>query len=917
MNRRLSILMLVTYCVIIGTVLFSSFGNKAFSEDNDPHMTGLPELTHEEIEWQNKHMIRVKKVKLNKLGLERINKWQKKIGQRQLTENELEIVSEGDEIEGILGTTDIKGISGFTEDADSPLIPFPPYVDNSALKYFPPIRSQGSLPSCGCFSGTYYVMTYMYALAHDLDAKTGGDDYRLSPKWTYNMLNGGEKNGVWYYNGYEIGQKHGSATWAEFPYNSDYRAWCLDTPVWYNAIYRRFDQYGYVDNTNLDSGIDQIKQLLMNGYILNIPTYINSWQYKSIGNDPDTAEDDPFVGKKCCYWVNGKEGYHAMTVVGYNDHIWVDVNGNGIVDSGEKGAFRIANSWGTGWIEEGFCWMSYDALKNPSAVEDGPSVNRIYGWFPSRAHWVTARYAYEPVIVAEFTVNHLKRNQLRITLGISDESYSTPTTIWYPKMISLQGGPYAFNGTTTPCDGTFVFDFTDILPSSSEQSHYYIGIYDSALGDEAVLKNYKIIDLFNSGIEATCYDLPIISDAEQIYAWIDYDFDNGNMLPVALAAADPVSGQAPLQVTFNDAGSYDPDGEIISFNWDFGDGVTSSGVIVDHLYELPGSYVATLTVTDNLGGIEKASVTLEVQFDQNRAVHVEDISISLISVPGGISAQAEVTIVDLHGTPMAGVTVAGEWGGIVNASVSGITDSNGIATFISNKTKKTGIITFTVTDVLAAGYLYDANQNIETQDYISTDEPVNQKPVAEAKASPSSGVAPLCVYFTGADSYDTDGQIVSYEWDFGDGGKAAEQTVSYIYSSPGVYEAVLTITDDQGETDSASVLINVTSEYIPLIFIYDITMSVIPVPGGYSAQAEVTVSAQNGFIMNATVEGQWSGLNSDSVTENTDAEGKAVFLSDKTKKQGEFIFTVTNVFAEGYIYDPSKNNETSDSIPNI
>lgn len=35
-----------------------------------------------------------------------------------------------------------------------------------------------------------------------------------------------------------------------------------------------------------------------------------------------------------------------MTLVGYNDNIWVDINGNGIVDNGEKGAFKIANSWG-------------------------------------------------------------------------------------------------------------------------------------------------------------------------------------------------------------------------------------------------------------------------------------------------------------------------------------------------------------------------------------------------------------------------------------------------------------------------------------------------------------------------------------------------------------------------------------------
>ena len=189
-------------------------------------------------------------------------------------------------------------------------------------------------------------MTHMHAMANNLDAQNGGDAMRLSPKWTYNMVNGGGNNGTWYYWAYEIGQKHGSATWAEFPYDSNYRAWNLNPDTWENALYRRFDQYGYVLNTHQDTGIDQVKQMLVNGYILNIPTYIYSWQYQTIGDDPSTSEDDAFAGKKCVSWVNGTSGYHAMTVVGYNDNIWVDINGNGAVDAGEKGAFRIANSWG-------------------------------------------------------------------------------------------------------------------------------------------------------------------------------------------------------------------------------------------------------------------------------------------------------------------------------------------------------------------------------------------------------------------------------------------------------------------------------------------------------------------------------------------------------------------------------------------
>ena len=202
--------------------------------------------------------------------------------------------------------------------------------------------------------------------------------------------------------------------------------------TWYDAIYRRFDSYGYVNNTDTDTGIEQVKQLLLNGYVLNFPTYINSWQWTTVKDDVSTTDDDAFVGRSIAYWVKRHQWVSCHDRGGYNDNIWTDVNGNGAVDSGEKGAFRIANSWGTGWQEGGFCWMAYDALKGTSDVSGAPSSGRIDGWSPARAHWVTARSHYTPKIVAEFTLQHAKRNQLRVTLGLSDTNKTEPSSTWYP-----------------------------------------------------------------------------------------------------------------------------------------------------------------------------------------------------------------------------------------------------------------------------------------------------------------------------------------------------------------------------------------------------------------------------------------------------------------------------------------------------
>jgi len=52
-------------------------------------------------------------------------------------------------------------------------------------------------------------------------------------------------------------------------------------------------------------------------------------------------------------------------------------------------------------------------------------------------------------------------------------------------------------------------------------------------------------------------------------------------------------------VVFNGSGSYDPEGTIVSYAWDFGDSTTATGVTTSHRYLSPGTFNVTLTVTDN------------------------------------------------------------------------------------------------------------------------------------------------------------------------------------------------------------------------------------------------------------------------------------------------------------------------------
>lgn len=88
---------------------------------------------------------------------------------------------------------------------------------------------------------------------------------------------------------------------------------------------------------------------------------------------------------------------------------------------------------------------------------------------------------------------------------------------------------------------------------------------------------------------------------------------SGNLAPVAAVSATPTTGDFPLNVTFNGAGSTDSDGTIVSYAWTFGDGGTASVSSPSHTYTAAGTYNAVLTVTDNDGASDVAAVTITVK----------------------------------------------------------------------------------------------------------------------------------------------------------------------------------------------------------------------------------------------------------------------------------------------------------------
>lgn len=124
------------------------------------------------------------------------------------------------------------------------------------------------------------------------------------------------------------------------------------------------------------------------------------------------------------------------------------------------------------------------------------------------------------------------------------------------------------------------------------------------------------------------YEWDFGDGASAIGPVIDHEFAGKGTIPVRLVATDSRGRQTTIErtvrlldriphaqftyqphpapthhpVLFDATSSYDPDGEIVSYHWDFGDGATAEGPVVKHEFQTPSiTYRVVLTVTDDTG----------------------------------------------------------------------------------------------------------------------------------------------------------------------------------------------------------------------------------------------------------------------------------------------------------------------------
>ena len=511
----------------------------------------------------------------NALALERLAEAAALGGQEaMLALSQKEPVPFGNEISGIRGASAIEVMESdnnepqfFSESA------LPSAIDNSQLPAFPPIRSQGRLGSCAAFSTIYYQATHMIGMARgwDQSGAQNSNDYRFAPNWGYNMLNHGRDGGSSTGENITMISDHGVPTWSQWPYSSDYLKWSTDPNLWRSALNNRIGSRGVLNNFHTPEGMYRLKQLLVNGYVLNMSTHVSSWQRARINDDPSTSADDAFVGQYILLQQTGYEGGHAMTIVGYNDDIWLDINGNGVVDPGERGALKIANSWGTSDWNGGFRWLAYDAIHADSQVTGWtqsstrtPAISRIL--------WVTPRVSYTPLLLVEFDVSHPLRRQMAVSLDRTDVDQAEPSAPRYLTALRWRGGDFNFKGTTSTSAedirGTFVLDYHGDHGPIAGPQRYWFGFNDQRAEGSGVIHAVRLRDGEGNVLaEADPGGFPIVVDDTTEWIYIDYNWVLDEDLPEVTIATvgDGIAyevGEEPAYLRVSRSGSTDEDLEV-------------------------------------------------------------------------------------------------------------------------------------------------------------------------------------------------------------------------------------------------------------------------------------------------------------------------------------------------------------------
>jgi PKD repeat protein len=327
---------------------------------------------------------------------------------------------------------------------------------------------------------------------------------------------------------------------------------------------------------------------------------------------------------------------------------------------------------------------------------------------------------------------------------------------------------------------SFNWDFDDGTSSQIEQpTHSY---------DTAGTYTVSLVVTDNHGLSSNPFSMDIVVENT-----------NTNNPPTANFSASGNPVDAGETINFDSSGSFDPEGDSLTYAWNFGDGNASQLQQPSHSYDDSGTYDVSLVVTDT-GGLSSSPFQIGITVTNNAPIA------SFSVTPNPVEINTTVTFnSDNSADPDVGDTLTYSW-----QFGDGDTSQERSPTH-SYTTEGTFVAGLTVTDNHG---LASAQVQVSV---VVQDSGSNSAPTASFTVSPNPVEVNASASFNSDSSSDPDsGDTLTYAWLFGDGNSSAEQNPSHAYSSEGTYVAELVVTDNHGlssEAVNVSVDVNAAGQY--------------------------------------------------------------------------------------------------------
>ncbi|MCG5435928.1 ThuA domain-containing protein [Micromonospora foliorum] len=306
---------------------------------------------------------------------------------------------------------------------------------------------------------------------------------------------------------------------------------------------------------------------------------------------------------------------------------------------GFRNPFRFSIDAATGWVY----LADYGPDRNPPTTNRGPEglveLNVIktpgnYGW--PFCHGDNQPYApFNPdtgVVGAKFNCSAPVNNSPNNT-GLTSLKPVVAPNIWYGYGTSPTF-PELGSGGSAPMGGP-VYRYDASNPSATKFPPYYDGVHffyewSRNYVKEVHFDSSSAVTRTNPFLPGGGFNKPMDMEFGKdgslyLLEWgtnfgggnsdsglYRIDYIQGGRSPIVKATGTPTSGTAPLTVQFSSAGTSDPDGNTLTYQWTFGDGTTSTAANPSKVYTANGNYTAQLKVTDNTGKTGFANVQITV-----------------------------------------------------------------------------------------------------------------------------------------------------------------------------------------------------------------------------------------------------------------------------------------------------------------